>query len=199
MIGIGPDTHFMPVGLVGAGHCIGMPQVNLARWRRGEPGLHRTWPLRHSGPYPSAPGPAPAPAQAPSALPRAQVVHRTASTGWEAYLGTTQLVPIADLCLGEPLITDLLEPLPAVSQQQVLRDREYMRGILEYMRKNGSAPRTEPIEVNLLGEVIGGNHRVLAAWMLGWTHIEATIVDMKAGWHVPLDERHRRPLESLLE
>lgn len=105
---------------------------------------------------------------------------------------------LSELVLGEPLITDLLHPSPTIPAEQLQQDREYMRKLLEYMKKNGRPPRTQRIDVNTKGEVIGGNHRTLAAWLLRWTHIDATSVDAVAGFHVPLDEMHRKPLEELL-
>ena len=68
------------------------------------------------------------------------------------------------------------------SQNECLNeDREYMRKLLEYMKKNGRPPRTQRIDVNTKGEVIGGNHRTLATWLLRWAHIDATSVDAVAG------------------
>mmetsp|Transcript_13784 Transcript_13784/g.25268 ORF Transcript_13784/g.25268 Transcript_13784/m.25268 type:complete len:186 (+) Transcript_13784:91-648(+) len=134
------------------------------------------------------------PSASPIPSPSGQGICRPA----DVPVGTTRPLKLADLALGEPLITDLLHPRPSVPQQQIDSEREYMRGIVEYMRLHGEPPRTQAIQVNRRGEVIGGNHRVLAAWLLGWQSIEATVVDAQAGWHDPLDERHRLPLQQHL-
>merc|ERR1712137_1119144 len=47
-------------------------------------------------------------------------------------------------------------------------------------------------------EVIGGNHRTVAAWLLGRTHIRALRVDAVAGWTIPLDESNRKPIEEAI-
>lgn len=108
------------------------------------------------------------------------------------------LMEVLSLSLGEPLIKDLLFPAPSIPQRQIREDRAYMRNLVQYMKKTGKPPYTQRIEVNTKNEVIGGNHRTLAAWLLGWTHIRALRVEKVAGWSIPFDESNRKPIEKAI-
>jgi len=105
---------------------------------------------------------------------------------------------VLNLSLGEPLINDLLFPASSIPEHQIRQDRAYMLNLVRYMKKTGKPPYTQRIEVNMKNEVIGGNHRTLAAWLLGWTHIRALRVDAVAGWTIPLDESNRKPIEEAI-
>merc|ERR1712190_576457 len=98
---------------------------------------------------------------------------------------------VSDLALGEPLITDLLNPAPTISQETYQSTVKYMSNMIKFMHETGSPPNTERIDVNHEGLVLGGNHRVLAAWLLGWSYIDCFQIDRVAGWRVPLDNDSR--------
>mmetsp|Transcript_70350 Transcript_70350/g.205746 ORF Transcript_70350/g.205746 Transcript_70350/m.205746 type:complete len:176 (-) Transcript_70350:87-614(-) len=106
---------------------------------------------------------------------------------------------VAKLCLGEPLITDLLAPAASVSQRQRAGHVAYMRELVRHMNRTGKPPESERLEVNHLGLVTSGNHRILAAWLLRWRHVNCLRCSHAAGWRVPLLEAQRAPLERLLE
>lgn len=106
---------------------------------------------------------------------------------------------LSTIFLGEPLIDDLLHPSPKIPEHRVRETRKYMRDLVEYMHTTWKVPHTQRIEVNMKNEVIGGNHRILAAWLLRWDSVCALRVDKVAGWHVPLEEENRQSLENVLE
>lgn len=106
-------------------------------------------------------------------------------------------LPISELFLGEDLFKDLLRPT-RLSPEEVEKNTRYMAELVEHMRATGRAPDSERIDVNEENIVVGGNHRVLAAWLLKWTHIHCLRCDYKAGWKVNLDEAERGPMEALL-
>lgn len=73
-----------------------------------------------------------------------------------------------------------------------------MRNLVKYMQTTGKVPITQKIEVNKKNEVIGGNHRILSAWLLGWTHVPALRIDAIAGWRSALTEEILEPLAKVL-
>merc|ERR1711971_353781 len=109
-----------------------------------------------------------------------------------------QRMALANIALGEPLVRDLLSPATALPKDEAERQVRYMRDLVFFMNKSGHPPDTERIEVNREAVVVAGNHRVLAAWLLRWTHIECLRCGHRAGWRLPLEEEKRKPLEELL-
>lgn len=107
-------------------------------------------------------------------------------------------VDVESLMLGEDLFRDYLQPAAGLPAKTFQQNVEYMRELVLHMKATGQAPDTERIDVNQDSVVIGGNHRVLAAWLLRWPTINCCSCGYKAGWHVPLDEEQRKPLEALL-
>uniref|UniRef100_A0A7S2QDW8 Uncharacterized protein n=1 Tax=Zooxanthella nutricula TaxID=1333877 RepID=A0A7S2QDW8_9DINO len=107
-------------------------------------------------------------------------------------------LPVNALALGEDHISDLLDQSWG-SPDEVRANVEYMRALVEHMHSSGRAPDAERLEVNRQCVVTGGNHRVLAAWLLRWPSLRCFRCDHVAGWRVPLDEQKRSALEAALD
>jgi len=105
---------------------------------------------------------------------------------------------LSTLFLGEPLINDLLYPSKGISKDNIAAHRVYMRNLIKYMQTTGKAPYTQKIEVNKKNEVIGGNHRILSAWLLGWTHVPALPTNAVGGWRSALTEDIVEPLAKVI-
>ena len=103
---------------------------------------------------------------------------------------------IAKLRLGEDHIGDLL--CARGPERDASAGVGYMRALVRHMRESRRAPMTERLEVNSQDVVISGNHRTLAAWLLGWSHLDFQLNDQIAGWSVPLEEGKRAALEEVL-
>jgi len=116
------------------------------------------------------------------------------------YISTSvqELMQVSSLRLGEDHIRDYLVPTWG-TDQQIGDNVEYMRALIRYMHATGQAPNGERLEVNQQGVVTSGNHRILAAWLLGWRSLRCWRVDCVAGWQVPLDEQFRKPLKKLFQ